>query len=89
MQSIALDRRRPLWEMWVIDGLEDDDVGLIIKTHHALGDGIANVDLALAIVDLAADPPDDGEPPCVDTASRTVRSATARGLRRRPDELGR
>lgn len=63
IQSIALDRRRPLWEMWVIDGLADDDVGLIIKTHHALGDGIANVDLALAIVDLSPDPPDDGDPP--------------------------
>jgi diacylglycerol O-acyltransferase len=63
VQSIALDRARPLWEMWVIDGLEDDEVGLIIKTHHALGDGIANVDLALAIVDLAQDTPDDGEPP--------------------------
>jgi WS/DGAT/MGAT family acyltransferase len=63
IQSIALDRRRPLWEMWVIDGLVDDDVGLIIKTHHALGDGIANVDLALAIVDLVQDPPADDEPP--------------------------
>ncbi len=63
VQSIGLDRARPLWEMWVIDGLEDDGVGLIIKTHHALGDGIANVDLALAIVDLAPDPPNDGVPP--------------------------
>ena len=63
VQSIALDRSRPLWEMWIIDGLEDDDVGLVIKTHHALGDGIANVDLALAIVDLEADPSDEGDPP--------------------------
>jgi WS/DGAT/MGAT family acyltransferase len=59
VQSIALDRTRPLWEMWVIDGLDDDEVGLIIKTHHALGDGIANVDLALAIVDVSPDPPED------------------------------
>ncbi len=63
IQSIPLDRARPLWEIWVIDGLEHDDVGLIIKTHHALGDGIANVDLALAIVDLSPDPGDDDEPP--------------------------
>jgi WS/DGAT/MGAT family acyltransferase len=63
VQSIALDRARPLWEMWVIDGLADDEIGLIIKTHHALGDGIANVDLALAIVDLEQDPPDEGPPP--------------------------
>lgn len=52
LQSQHLDRSRPLWEMWVVDGLEDDRVGLVIKTHHALGDGIANVDLALALVDL-------------------------------------
>ena len=45
--------------MWFVDGLADDHVGLIIKTHHALGDGIANVDLALALVDLEPDPPAD------------------------------
>jgi WS/DGAT/MGAT family acyltransferase len=53
LQSLALDRARPLWEMWFVDGLAGDEVGLIIKTHHSLGDGIANVDLALALVDLA------------------------------------
>ncbi len=62
VQSLALDRRRPLWEMWFVDGLADDRVGMIIKTHHALGDGIANVDLALALVDLDPDPPADAEP---------------------------
>jgi diacylglycerol O-acyltransferase / wax synthase len=57
LQSLPLDRRRPLWEMWLIDGLEGDEVGLIIKTHHALGDGIANVDLAMALVDVEPHPP--------------------------------
>jgi diacylglycerol O-acyltransferase len=61
LQSLALDRRRPLWEMWFVDGLKDDHVALIIKTHHALGDGIANVDLALALVDLDASPTEDTE----------------------------
>jgi WS/DGAT/MGAT family acyltransferase len=59
LQALPLDRARPLWEMWFVDGLADDHVGLIIKTHHALGDGIANVDLALALVDLEPDPPAD------------------------------
>ena len=62
VQSLALDRRRPLWEMWFIDGLVGDAIGLIIKTHHALGDGIANVDLAMALVDLEPDPPQEAEP---------------------------
>ncbi len=63
VQSLALDRARPLWEMWFVDGLADDHVGMIIKTHHALGDGIANVDLALALVDLEPDPPPDAPVP--------------------------
>ena len=63
LQSLPLDRARPLWEMWFVDGLADDQVALIIKTHHALGDGIANVDLALALVDLEPEPPADDPPP--------------------------
>jgi len=59
IQSQALDRARPLWEMWFVDGLAGDRVGMIIKTHHALGDGIANVDLAMALVDLERDPTPD------------------------------
>jgi diacylglycerol O-acyltransferase len=61
LQALPLDRSRPLWEMWFVDGLVGDDVALIIKTHHALGDGIANVDLALALVDLVPEP--DPDPP--------------------------
>ena len=63
LQSLPLDRARPLWEMWFVDGLDGDGVGLIIKTHHSLGDGIANVDLALALIDVERDPPPDDEPP--------------------------
>ena len=62
LQSLPIDRARPLWEMWFVDGFADDDVGLVLKTHHALGDGIANVDLALAILDVGEETPDDGEP---------------------------
>jgi WS/DGAT/MGAT family acyltransferase len=49
--------------MWFVDGLADDHVGMILKVHHALGDGIANVDLALALVDLEPDPPPDEPAP--------------------------
>ena len=63
IQALPLDRSRPLWEMWFVDGLEQDRVGLIIKSHHALGDGIANVDLVLSLVDLEPDPPADDPPP--------------------------
>ena len=62
LQSQPLDRSRPLWELWFIDGVAGDRAGLVIKTHHALGDGIANVALALALVDVEPHPSEE-EPP--------------------------
>jgi WS/DGAT/MGAT family acyltransferase len=50
--SQQLDRQKPLWEMWVIEGLEDGKFALISKTHHALIDGIAGVDLATVMFDI-------------------------------------
>jgi WS/DGAT/MGAT family acyltransferase len=43
--SQQLDRGKPLWEMWLIEGLEKDRVATITKTHHCMIDGIAGVDL--------------------------------------------
>ena len=69
--SQALDRAKPLWEMWLIEGLEDDRFALISKNHHSLIDGIAGVDLATVLFDLSPDPP----PP---TALRTALEAARR-----------
>jgi diacylglycerol O-acyltransferase / wax synthase len=55
--SQQLDRSKPLWEMWLIEGFEDDRFALITKTHHSLIDGIAGVDLATVLFDLSPDPP--------------------------------
>src|SRR6201986_4207577 len=38
--SQQLDRRRPLWEIWMVEGLEGGGFALISKTHHAMIDGI-------------------------------------------------
>ena len=54
--SQALDRSRPLWEMWLIEGFEGGRFALISKTHHSLIDGIAGVDLATVLFDVAPDP---------------------------------
>lgn len=50
--SQQLDRSKPLWEMWLIEGFEDGRWALISKTHHAVIDGIAGVDLATVLFDL-------------------------------------
>jgi len=55
--SQQLDRSKPLWEMWLIEGLQENRFALITKTHHSLIDGIAGVDLATVLFDLSPDPP--------------------------------
>jgi WS/DGAT/MGAT family acyltransferase len=54
--SQQLDRSKPLWEMWMVEGLEGGRFGLISKTHHSLIDGIAGVDLAQVLFDLTPVP---------------------------------
>src|SRR6202035_3087339 len=51
------DHSKPLWGMWLIEGLEGNRFALITKTHHSLIDGIAGVDLATVLFDLYPDPP--------------------------------
>ena len=55
--SQRLDRAKPLWEMWLVQGLEDNRFALISKTHHALVDGVAGVDLATVLFDANPVPP--------------------------------
>jgi diacylglycerol O-acyltransferase / wax synthase len=50
-----LDREKPLWEVWLVEGLEDGRWAIISKVHHCLVDGVAGSDLMTLIFDLAAD----------------------------------
>jgi diacylglycerol O-acyltransferase len=54
--SQQLDRGRPLWELWLVEGLCDDRFALLSKTHHALVDGISGVDLISVLFDTSSDP---------------------------------
>jgi WS/DGAT/MGAT family acyltransferase len=58
IMSQQLDRSKPLWEMWIIEGLDDGGFALISKTHHAMVDGISGVDLATVMFDLSPVPPE-------------------------------
>jgi WS/DGAT/MGAT family acyltransferase len=48
-----LDRTRPLWEIWLIEGLQDGNVGLLSKVHHAAIDGASGNELLVALLDLS------------------------------------
>lgn len=48
--SQHLDRRRPLWETWLVEGLEGERFAMLSKLHHAMADGISGVDLAGALM---------------------------------------
>jgi diacylglycerol O-acyltransferase / wax synthase len=54
--SQSLDRSRPLWELWLVEGLSDDRFAILSKTHHALVDGVSGVDIATVLFDASPDP---------------------------------
>jgi diacylglycerol O-acyltransferase / wax synthase len=67
--SQRLDRSKPLWELWLVQGLAPDDDGgererfaLISKTHHSMVDGVAGVDIATVLFDLEPAPAETPEP---------------------------
>lgn len=53
IMSQRLDRTKPLWEMWLVEGLAGDRFAIIAKTHHAMIDGVGGVDLLTALFDLS------------------------------------
>jgi WS/DGAT/MGAT family acyltransferase len=52
-----LDRSRPLWQMCFLPGLADDRVGLFVRVHHAIADGMAAIATIAAFLDTVPDPP--------------------------------
>jgi len=62
VMSQQLDRSKPLWEMWVVEGLEGGDrFAIVSKVHHCMVDGMSSVDL-LAVL-LTIEPTDHADPP--------------------------
>ena len=87
----VLDRDRPLWELWFVEGVDrGEHVGLIHKSHHTLTDGISGVDIATVLLDFSSEPtvldPDGWAPvPAPDPTRLMLDSARERFTR--PAEL--
>lgn len=54
--SQQLDRSKPLWELWLVEGLVGDRFAIIGKSHHALVDGVSGVDITTVLFDLEREP---------------------------------
>jgi diacylglycerol O-acyltransferase / wax synthase len=84
-----LPRARPLWHMWFLTGLSDQRVGLFIKMHHAIADGVAGVATLAAFLDPVPDPPQTSAPAWSPSPLPSTRELFRDNLRRRRRELGR
>ncbi|MBV9100770.1 MAG: wax ester/triacylglycerol synthase family O-acyltransferase [Candidatus Dormibacteraeota bacterium] len=83
--SRQLDRRRPLWELYIVEGLRNGRWALLTKTHHAMVDGISNLELVTVLFDTEPDAPDDpyAESHWMPTDSPTSTDLLIRSLRDR------
>ena len=59
LMSRPLDHTRPLWEMYLVEGLDKGRIAMLTKTHQALVDGIRAIDIAQVILDVSPTPRDD------------------------------
>jgi WS/DGAT/MGAT family acyltransferase len=85
--SVPLDRTRPLWEAWVIEGLKHDRFGFVVKVHHSAIDGASGAEIMTALYDVApnpepAEPPEEHEPEHVPSDIELVGYAVASRFKR-------
>ena len=68
--SQQLDRSKPLWELWLVQGLERDRFAILTKTHHAMVDGVSGVDIGTVLFDLEPVPQAGGARRRLEAAAR-------------------
>ncbi len=86
LMSQRLDRRRPLWEIWLVEGLAEDQWALITKVHHCMVDGVSGVDLLTVVLDIdpgvQPQPPEPWSPAAPTVRRRPVWSTRGRAWRK-------
>jgi WS/DGAT/MGAT family acyltransferase len=90
--SQRLDRSKPLWENWLVHGLEGGRFAIISKTHHALVDGVGGIDLASVLFDTSPVPERvEPEPwtPQPEPSAAELLAETAKDVVREPAEIAR
>jgi diacylglycerol O-acyltransferase / wax synthase len=92
VMSQQLDRSKPLWEMWVVQGLEDGHWAVLSKVHHCMVDGVSGSDLLALMLDLTPEgrppAPDDWRPDA-EPSSRTLAVQAVTDMARSPYEQAR
>jgi diacylglycerol O-acyltransferase len=63
--ATRLDRARPLWELYLVQGLAGGRVGVVTKVHHALIDGVSGAEIMAVLLDIAPEGRPLGDPPAV------------------------
>jgi len=90
IQSRPLDRNRPLWEMYLVEGLEHARFAIITKTHPAMVDGISAIDIGQVILDTSPTPrdvPDDLWMPAPEPSATQLVTGAVSELVQRPSAL--
>ncbi len=80
--STPLDRSRPMWEMYLVEGMADGCVAVIMKVHHALADGIASANLLARMMAFTATAEEEREPsaPAAPPTRRQLLAAAGRDI---------
>jgi WS/DGAT/MGAT family acyltransferase len=84
--SVPLRRDRPLWELWIADGLDNGLVGIVGKIHHCMVDGIGALELALLLLDATPQPTPAGDDDWCPQPCPSRLSLLAEGLAERARE---
>jgi len=89
LMSRQLDRNRPLWEIYLVEGLEGGRVAVVTKTHHAMVDGVAAVDIGTVMLDLTPTPrelPEDEWRPAKAPGTLSLLAGSVGDLVKRPTQ---